>query len=62
MTLRVTGRVVVLHDDDRDGRADRSTVFADELVLPRAVLPLHGGALVITPPDLVWMPDAGRRR
>jgi len=52
------GRVVVLHDDDGDGRADRSTVFADQLVLPRAVLPLKGGALVITPPDLVWMPDA----
>ena len=27
-----TGRIVVLHDDDRDGVADRSTVFADGLV------------------------------
>lgn len=53
-----TGRIVVLHDDDRDGVADRSTVFADGLVLPRAVLPMRGGALVITPPQLVWMPDA----
>ncbi|MGC6486962.1 MAG: PVC-type heme-binding CxxCH protein, partial [Planctomycetota bacterium] len=53
-----TGRVVVLHDDDGDGAADRSTVFADELVLPRAVLPMRGGALVLTPPQLVWMPDA----
>ena len=53
-----TGRVVVLHDDDGDGVADRSTVFADQLVLPRAVLPMRGGALVITPPQLVWMPDA----
>ena len=53
-----TGRVVVLHDDDHDGAADRSTVFADGLVLPRAVLPMRGGALVITPPNLVWMPDA----
>ncbi|MCK5945110.1 MAG: hypothetical protein KAI24_24185, partial [Planctomycetes bacterium] len=52
-----TGRIVVLHDDDRDGRADRSTVFAERLVLPRAVLPMRGGALVITPPNLVWMPD-----
>ncbi|MCA3006850.1 MAG: c-type cytochrome [Phycisphaerales bacterium] len=52
------GRVVVLHDDDGDGAADRSTVFADGLVLPRAVLPLRGGALVVTPPELVWMPDA----
>jgi mono/diheme cytochrome c family protein/glucose/arabinose dehydrogenase len=52
------GRVVVLRDDDGDGAADRSTVFADGLVLPRAVLPLRGGALVVTPPELVWMPDA----
>ena len=52
-----TGRIVVLHDDDHDGVADRSTVFADQLILPRAVLPLPGGALVITPPELVWMPD-----
>lgn len=52
-----TGRIVILHDDDHDGRADRSTVFADNLVLPRAVLPLQGGALVITPPNLYWMPD-----
>jgi mono/diheme cytochrome c family protein/glucose/arabinose dehydrogenase len=53
-----TGRIVVLHDDDQDGVADRSTVFADQLVLPRAVLPMRGGALVVTPPNLVWMPDA----
>lgn len=52
-----TGRIVILHDDDHDGRADRSTVFCDKLVLPRAVLPLQGGALVITPPNLYWMPD-----
>jgi mono/diheme cytochrome c family protein/glucose/arabinose dehydrogenase len=53
-----SGRIVVLHDDDRDGRADRSTVFVDGLPLPRAVLPLHGGALVIAPPQLLWCPDA----
>ncbi|MFK7742740.1 MAG: PVC-type heme-binding CxxCH protein [Planctomycetota bacterium] len=53
-----TGRVVVLHDDDGDGQADRSTVFAKDLVLPRAVLPLPDGALVITPPNLVFLPDA----
>lgn len=53
-----TGRIVVLHDDDGDGRADRSTAFAEQLVLPRAVLPLRGGALVVTPPELLWMPDA----
>lgn len=51
------GRIVVLEDDDGDGRMDRSTVFLDGLVLPRAVLPLRGGALVLEPPNLWWCPD-----
>jgi len=53
-----TGRIVVLHDDDGDGVAEASKVFADGLVLPRAVLPLRGGALVVSPPELLWLPDA----
>ena len=40
------GRVSVLEDDDGDGQMDRSTVFLDGLVLPRAVAPTRGGALV----------------
>jgi hypothetical protein len=55
---RADGRIVVLHDDDHDGRADRSVPFAEGLVLPRAVLPLHGGALVVSPPQVLWCPDA----
>ncbi|MBM3972548.1 MAG: c-type cytochrome [Planctomycetes bacterium] len=53
-----TGRIVVLHDDDGDGAAERSRVFADGLVQPRAALPLRGGALVVAPPELLWLPDA----
>ena len=52
-----TGRIVVLADTDRDGRADASQVFADGLPLPRAVLPLRGGALVVAPPELLWLSD-----
>lgn len=52
------GRVVVLTDDDGDGRMDRSSPFLEGLVLPRGVLPLAGGALVIVPPQLYWCPDA----
>jgi len=55
--LAKSGRIVVLEDRDRDGRADTTTVFADGLVLPRAVLPLRGGALVIEPPNLWWCAD-----
>src|SRR5262245_42276383 len=32
-----TGRVSVLQDTDGDGQMDKSTVFADGLVLPRAI-------------------------
>jgi len=52
------GRVVVLVDRDGDGRMDDAVPFLEHLVLPRAVLPLPGGALVIAPPDLLWASDA----
>lgn len=52
------GCIAVLEDTDGDGTADRRTVFRDHLVMPRAVLPLRGGALVIAPPNLCWCPDA----
>ena len=48
------GRIVVLEDDDDDGRMDRSTVFLDGLVLPRTVRVLEHGVLVIAPPHL-WL-------
>ncbi|MHC5114621.1 MAG: DUF7133 domain-containing protein [Planctomycetota bacterium] len=55
--LNPVGRIVVLDDADGDGRMDTSTVFLDRLVLPRAVLPMYDGALVILPPDLVFCRD-----
>jgi mono/diheme cytochrome c family protein/glucose/arabinose dehydrogenase len=51
---RPVGRVVVLEDTDGDGRMDRSDVFLDELVMPRAVAVLSEGVLVGAPPDL-WL-------
>lgn len=48
------GRVVVLEDADDDGRMDRSTVFLDSLVLPRAVKVLDRGVMVAAPPYL-WL-------
>jgi glucose/arabinose dehydrogenase len=52
-----TSRVVVLEDLDGDGVFERDTVFLDGLVLPRSVLPCHGGALVLAPPDLLFARD-----
>jgi hypothetical protein len=55
--LEPNGRIVVLTDEDHDGVFDRRTIFMEHLVLPRAVLPCHGGALVIAPPDLIFAKD-----
>ncbi len=51
---RPIGRIVVVEDTDDDGRMDRSTVFMDSLVLPRAVKVLERGVLVGAPPNL-WL-------
>lgn len=48
------GRIVVLEDEDGDGRMDRSTVFLDQLVMPRALSVLKDGVLVAEPPRL-WL-------
>ena len=51
------GRVVVLEDTNRDGRMDKRTVFADGLVLARAVKVLERGVLVGEPPNAWLMRD-----
>jgi mono/diheme cytochrome c family protein/glucose/arabinose dehydrogenase len=51
------GRVVVLEDTNHDGRMDKRTVFADGLVLPRALKVLDRGVLVAEPPHLWLMRD-----
>jgi mono/diheme cytochrome c family protein/glucose/arabinose dehydrogenase len=51
------GRVVILTDTNRDGKMDTSTVFLDGLILPRAVMPVAGGALVGAPPYLWFCRD-----
>ncbi|HMB64122.1 MAG TPA: c-type cytochrome [Eudoraea sp.] len=52
------GRVSVLFDDDGDGTMDRSTVFLDSLVLPRAIALVEGGALVSENIPLLFAGDA----
>ncbi len=51
------GRISRLEDTDGDGKMDKATVFADKLVLPRAVMALGDGALVAEPPNLVFYHD-----
>ena len=49
--------VVVLEDRDGDRVMDTRTVFADKLVLPRALKVLDAGVLVGEPPNLWLMKD-----
>ena len=49
--------VVVLEDTNGDGVMDKRTVFADKLVLPRALKVLDKGVLVGEPPNLWFMQD-----
>jgi mono/diheme cytochrome c family protein len=51
------GRVVVLEDVNNDGKMDKRTVFADGLVLPRALKVLDRGVLVGEPPYAWLMRD-----
>jgi len=49
--------VLVLEDTDRDGKADKTTVFADDLLIPTGVLPGDGGCYVANSTDLLFLKD-----
>lgn len=51
------GRIRVLESTRGDGRYDRSTLFADGLRSPTAVLPWRSGVLVVAVPDLLFLED-----
>src|SRR4051812_10522878 len=50
-------KVLVLEDRDGDGRADRTTVFADGLLIPTGVEPGDGGAYVANSTELFHFRD-----
>ena len=52
-----TGRVKLLEDTNGDGRPDKATVFADQLVLPTGVMRWKRGILVTAAPDLIYFED-----
>ena len=51
------GEVRLLHDDDGDGRFDRSDVFLEGLNYPTAVKSWRGGVLVCAAPDILYAED-----
>jgi putative membrane-bound dehydrogenase-like protein len=51
------GAIRLLTDENGDGRFDRSTVYADDLSWPTAVLAYEGGIFVGAAPDLLYLKD-----
>jgi putative heme-binding domain-containing protein len=50
-------KVIILEDRDGDGRADKTTVFADGLLIPTGVEPGDGGAYVANSTELLHLKD-----
>jgi len=50
-------QIVILEDTDQDGRADKSTVFADGLYVPTGLELGDGGVYVANAPDLLFLKD-----
>src|SRR6266487_3702359 len=51
-------KIVVLEDTDGDGKADKTTVFADGLLIPTGIEPGDGGAYVADSTDLLHLRDS----
>jgi putative heme-binding domain-containing protein len=50
-------KILVLQDADGDGRAEKTTVFADGLLIPTGVVPGDGGAYVANSTELLHLAD-----
>ena len=54
---QATGKIRQLVDTDGDGRFDRSTIFADELLWPTGVIPWKQGVFVAAAPNIYYFKD-----
>ena len=52
-----TDKIVILEDEDGDGVAEKHTVFADDLHIPTAILPVDGGAYVANSIEVLFLRD-----
>ncbi len=50
-------KLFIIEDTDGDGAADTSTIFADDLHIPSAVLPGDGGVYVVNSTELIFLED-----
>jgi putative heme-binding domain-containing protein len=51
-------KILILEDTDRDGKADKSTVFYEGLLIPTGIWPQDGGAYVANSTELLFMKDS----
>ncbi len=54
---KANDKILVVEDQDGDGTADKTTVFADGLLIPTAVMPGNGGAYVGNSTELLHLKD-----
>jgi putative heme-binding domain-containing protein len=52
-----TDKILVLEDVDGDGKAEKTTVFADGLLIPTGVVPGDGGAYVANSTEVLHLSD-----
>jgi putative membrane-bound dehydrogenase-like protein len=52
-----SGKIKILSDTDGDGRMDKSTVFAENLVLPNSVMRWKTGIMVTDAPNVLYFED-----
>ncbi|MCE6990152.1 PVC-type heme-binding CxxCH protein [Dyadobacter sp. CY323] len=52
-----TGRIKLLSDSDGDGKMDKSTVFAEDLVLPNGILRWKKGIMITDAPNVLYLED-----
>lgn len=57
-TEEAVGKVWLLTDTDGDGKPDRSTIFADKLILPTGVTRWKKGILVTDAPNVWYLEDS----
>ncbi|QDT08303.1 PVC-type heme-binding CxxCH protein [Planctomycetes bacterium K23_9] len=50
-------KILILEDTNGDGTSDKSTVFADGLLIPTGVIPGDGGCYVAQSTDLLFLKD-----
>src|SRR5690606_13911964 len=50
-------KIYILEDTDGDGVADKSTIFADGLLMPTGILPGDGGVYVANSTEVLFLAD-----